>query len=109
MKQIKSVIWNEQSGFQYNDETSNNDIVILKLSSPLSYNDNVQPACLPSSSNWTPENNSKNRCFVSGWGTTTPGLYALFLKLYHVFASFGLFSGYIMQLLLVKSNFMKLN
>ena len=85
------VIWNEQSGFQYNDETSNNDIVILKLSSPLSLNDNVQPACLPPSTNWTPENNSNNQCFVSGWGTTTPGSYAHFLKLYDDCASFGLF------------------
>ena len=44
-------------------------MVIMKLSSPLILNNDVQPACLPAD-NWAPENdnNLKQKCFTSGWG-----------------------------------------
>ena len=37
------------------------------MDTPLDFNDEVQPACLPSP-NWSPDTDSYNRCFVSGWG-----------------------------------------
>ena len=45
----------------------NNDWIILKLDSPLNFNDDVQPACLPSP-NWFPDKDFSSRCFESGWG-----------------------------------------
>ena len=37
------------------------------MDSPLDFNEDVQPACLPSP-NWSPDQDPDNRCFVSGWG-----------------------------------------
>ena len=65
--EIQKGIWNSQA--PYNSATQNNDAVILKLKSPLSFNSNVRPACLPSS-NWSPLN---AKCVVSGWGTLSSG------------------------------------
>ena len=45
----------------------NNDWIILKLDSPLEFNNDVRPACLPSP-NWVPETDLDNHCFASGWG-----------------------------------------
>jgi len=49
----------------YNSKTNDNDIAILKLESPLTFNENVKPACLPDSS-FTPGH--EQSAFVSGWG-----------------------------------------
>ena len=46
--------------------TYRNDIAILKLATPLQFNSNVQPACLPDIS-FDPD-----KGFVSGWGSTDP-------------------------------------
>ena len=46
--------------------TYRNDIAILKLATPLQFNSNVQPACLPDIQ-FTPE-----KGLVSGWGYTKP-------------------------------------
>lgn len=46
---------------------------MLKLKSPLSYNQNVQKACLPDPG-FSPVNEN---CFVSGWGTLQSGAYGL--------------------------------
>lgn len=62
---ISAVVWNKEHQFQ----GINNDIVILKLSQSLKFNNNVRPACLPSSS----YSYSNNQCFVSGWGTLSSG------------------------------------
>jgi len=69
---ISQVIWDTAN--PYNSQTLNNDWVILKLDSPLELNDDVLPACLPSSS-WMPENTAAvaERCFTSGWGTLSSG------------------------------------
>ena len=45
-----------------------NDFIILKLGSPLQFNENVQPACLPSSSSFLGLDSTKTSCFTSGWG-----------------------------------------
>ena len=51
---------------QYNSATSDdNDISIVKLKTPLTFNNNVRSACLPESS-FAPQ----SQAVVSGWGTT---------------------------------------
>ena len=57
----------------YNGGTLNNDYVILKLSSPLTFNDDVKPACLPDAS-FAPEGQT---CVTSGWGTLSSGANSL--------------------------------
>ena len=66
---IEKAIWPSDIGKPYSSVTTENDIIILKLKSPLKFNSKVQPACLPSA-DWEPENDEKmkERCFVSGWG-----------------------------------------
>jgi V8-like Glu-specific endopeptidase len=54
----------------YNSQTINNDIAILRLSSDVQMTTNVVPACLPTNTN----NNYVNAdAVVSGWGTTSEG------------------------------------
>ena len=59
---------NTDAGFQFDDSFFDNDFVILKLGSPLQFDDNVQPACLPSSPKYLDFNTTEERCFTSGWG-----------------------------------------
>ena len=58
-------IWNQD--LVYNAVTFDNDWIILKLDSSLNFNEDVQPACLPTP-NWFPELDASSRCIVSGWG-----------------------------------------
>lgn len=44
----------------------NNDIAVLELSSPLIFNDFIQPICLPPSNKVFPPD---KRCTITGWGT----------------------------------------
>merc|ERR1712018_402574 len=55
----------------YNGNSLDNDVVILKLETELTFDDNVQPACLPNA-DYKPETSGKT-CFVSGWGTLKSG------------------------------------
>ena len=55
----------------YNSMKLDNDIAILKLKSSLTFNDTVQPACLPHQY-FTPEDTG-DLAVVSGWGTTSEG------------------------------------
>ena len=55
---------------QYNSVTSDNDISIVKLKTPLTFNNNVKSACLPESS-FAPQ----SQAVVSGWGRTLAGIY----------------------------------
>merc|ERR1711962_1258223 len=74
LRDIAQVIYNNNEGFQYNNPTQlNNDFVILKLSNPLELNDDVKPACLPSSSDYLGVSSTEERCFTSGWGTLSSG------------------------------------
>ena len=70
---IAQVIYNNNEGFEYDDSTLNNDFVILKLSNPLELNDDVKPACLPSSTEYLGVSSTEERCFTSGWGTLKSG------------------------------------
>merc|ERR1712106_221750 len=69
VRNIASLVWNTNSGFTYNPSTLDNDFVILKLDSPLELNEEVKPACLPSSAGYLDVSSSEDRCFTSGWGT----------------------------------------
>ena len=62
------MIWNTNDGFEFNGTTFDNDFVIVKLGSPLQFDDNVQPACLPSSQKYLDSDTIEERCFTSGWG-----------------------------------------
>ena len=68
VKDIAEVIWNTDAGFEFDDSTFDNDFIILKLGSPLQFDENVQPACLPSSTNYLDSDTTEERCFTSGWG-----------------------------------------
>ena len=74
VRNIAQIIYNTNEGFQYNATTINNDFVILKLESPLEFDNNVQPACLPDSQHfsWTLEE-TFSQCFTSGWGSLSSG------------------------------------
>ena len=73
MKDINRTILNTDFGFEYNDHTKDNDFIILKLGSPLIINEDIQPACLPSSKDYLSYNSTEDRCFTSGWGTLESG------------------------------------
>ena len=68
LKDIAEVIWNTNEGFEFNGTIFDNDFVIIKLGSPLQFDDNVQPACLPSSQKYLDSDTTEERCFTSGWG-----------------------------------------
>lgn len=50
---------------KYDQFTSDNDIALLELSSPVAFNDLVQPVCIPSPSHTFKTGTS---CHVTGWG-----------------------------------------
>jgi hypothetical protein len=68
IKDIAQIIWNFAEGMRFNKSTFENDFVILKLGSPLQFNVNVQPACLPTSQNFLSVDSTEDMCFTSGWG-----------------------------------------
>ena len=73
VKDIASIIWNNETGFVYEKDKHDNDYIILKLGSPLQFNENVQPACLPSSPSFLSLDSTKSLCFTSGWGKLDVG------------------------------------
>ena len=64
--QVENILFNHE--MPYASDALDNDIILLKLKSPLEFNFFVQPACLPKEGN-NPK--SKTRCLVSGWGTVS--------------------------------------
>ena len=68
VKDIAGIVFNNETGFVYEKHNFDNDYIILKLGSPLQFNENVQPACLPSSSSYLGLDSTETSCFTSGWG-----------------------------------------
>jgi len=69
--EIANGVWNSAMPYSGN----NNDFIILKLSSALSFNENVGPACLPEPG-FAPDSTGET-CVVSGWGTLNSGANSL--------------------------------
>jgi len=67
VRKVAEIILNQE--FPYHSVAAGYDFVILKLDSPLEFNADVQPACLPTS-DFAPEYDPSigDRCFTSGWG-----------------------------------------
>ncbi|XP_055426104.1 transmembrane protease serine 2 [Bubalus kerabau] len=51
----------------YDSKTKNNDIALMKLQTPLTFNDKVKPVCLPNPGMMLEPTQS---CWISGWGAT---------------------------------------
>ena len=60
----------------FDDNTKDNDIAILKLKTHLTFNENVQPACLPKPSFAAEETGEMS--VTSGWGRTSSRKYLQF-------------------------------
>jgi len=69
--EIANGVWNSAMPYSGN----NNDFIILKLSSALSFNENVGAACLPEPG-FAPDSTG-DTCVVSGWGTLNSGANSL--------------------------------
>ena len=54
--------------FPWASEHMKNDIIIIKLKSPLKFNDNVQPACLPDVASFDKARANKQMAALTGWG-----------------------------------------
>ncbi|PWA30895.1 hypothetical protein CCH79_00010736, partial [Gambusia affinis] len=61
---VKHIIVHEN----YNFNTSNNDVALLLLKTPIVFTDYVQPCCFPMSMNHQVALNLSN-CFITGWGS----------------------------------------
>ncbi|CAO2632563.1 Transmembrane protease serine 2, partial [Lemmus lemmus] len=51
----------------YDSKTKNNDIALMKLQTPLTFNDLVKPVCLPNPGMML---DPAQACWISGWGAT---------------------------------------
>lgn len=51
----------------YDSKTKNNDIALMKLQTPLAFNDVVKPVCLPNPGMML---DLAQECWISGWGAT---------------------------------------
>ncbi|XP_034473436.1 phenoloxidase-activating factor 2 [Drosophila innubila] len=72
---VKEIIYHEQ----FNKGSLYNDVALLFLESPLNFQENIQPVCLPNSG----EQFDYDRCFATGWGKNKfgkDGEYQVILK-----------------------------
>ncbi|XP_042343078.1 transmembrane protease serine 13a [Plectropomus leopardus] len=63
---VKKIILHEN----YDTKTNDLDVAVLKLKSPVAFNDKVQPACLPA---FDQQFRPGYKCWTSGFGTTNAG------------------------------------
>ncbi|KAM8904233.1 transmembrane protease serine 13a isoform 2-T2 [Spinachia spinachia] len=63
---IERIILNEN----YDSNTNDQDVALLKLASPVIYNDKIQPACLPA---YNQQMAPGTQCWTTGFGTTEAG------------------------------------
>ena len=67
----------------YNDDTVENDICLLRLDTPVTYNNYVRPVCLGVSSSEL-EDYPADSCYVVGWGALDYGGNAFNISQYSV-------------------------
>uniref|UniRef100_A0A3Q3J304 Peptidase S1 domain-containing protein n=1 Tax=Monopterus albus TaxID=43700 RepID=A0A3Q3J304_MONAL len=65
---VKKILLNTN----FNNNTKDADIALLKLSSPVVFDDKAQPACLPI---FNQQFNEGTTCWTTGFGTTVAGTY----------------------------------
>nr|DBA29546.1 TPA: hypothetical protein GDO54_009768 [Pyxicephalus adspersus] len=65
----------------YNSQTTSNDITLIKLSSPATYNNRVSPVCLAAGADVF---NGGERCVTTGWGYTNAAIQVTPAKLQQV-------------------------
>ncbi|NWX18613.1 CTRL protease, partial [Aegotheles bennettii] len=65
----------------WNPNTMNNDITLLRLASPAQLSSSVSPICLPAANMNLPTN---LQCVTTGWGRTNPNSQALATRLQQV-------------------------
>ncbi|XP_045931003.1 transmembrane protease serine 13a [Micropterus dolomieu] len=63
---VKNILLNEN----YDSKTNDQDIALLQLTSPVLFNDKVQPACLPA---FDQQFSQGAKCCTTGFGTTEAG------------------------------------
>lgn len=63
---VEKILLNEN----YNSKTNDQDVALLKFTSPVVFNDKVQPVCLPTTGQKIP---SGQKCWTTGFGTTEAG------------------------------------
>ena len=56
----------------YNETTKSNDFCLLRYDTPLVFDDNVAPACLPEVADQEPINGVNSTCYTAGWGLMDP-------------------------------------
>ena len=72
MRNVVDIIKNTEQ--TYNSINQINDFAILKLDFSLDFNDeNIKPACLPTTATDIGLDFTNDRCFASGWGTLQSG------------------------------------
>ncbi|XP_037333567.1 transmembrane protease serine 13a [Pungitius pungitius] len=63
---VERIILNEN----YDSNSNDQDVALLQLASPVSYNDKIQPACLPA---FNQQMAAGTQCWTTGFGTTEAG------------------------------------
>ncbi|KAF0030431.1 hypothetical protein F2P81_017162 [Scophthalmus maximus] len=63
---VKKILLSEN----YDNKTNDQDVALLKLASPVAFNNKVQPVCLPTTGQQFPQG---TKCWTSGFGTTEAG------------------------------------
>ncbi|CDW57255.1 prostasin [Trichuris trichiura] len=61
----------------YNYDNDDNDIALLKLTSPVNYTQEISPICLPTKHT---TNRILDKCFAAGWGRTENGTVSTTLR-----------------------------
>lgn len=65
----------------YDPSKLNNDLALVKLSSPVSFNNYIRPVCLAASGSNFKDGSS---CWIAGWGRITTGSKNLFSYFFYV-------------------------
>ena len=71
MRNVVDIIKNTEKKYNSINQSEINDFALLKLDFSLDFNDdNIKPACLPTTATDIGLDFTNDRCFASGWGQT---------------------------------------